>query len=61
MFFKGGAMQQRVVVVDPGSDDAASHGISYLSTECRSDVPQGSDMEVACFHNTCDMVIKRQV
>ena len=47
-----GAMQQRVAVVNPGSDDAACHGISYLLTECRWDIPQGSDMEVTGFHDT---------
>ena len=55
-----GAVQHRVSVVDPRTDDAACHGISYLLTECRSDMPQGSDMEVTVFHDTCDMVIKRQ-
>ena len=55
-----GAMQQRVAVVNPRTDDAACHGISYLLAECWSDMPQGSDMEVTGFHDTCDMVIKRQ-
>src|SRR5678816_3437916 len=55
-----GAVQQRVAVVNPGSDDAACHGISHLSVECRSDMPQGSDMKVTRFHDTCDMIIKRQ-
>ena len=41
------AVEQRVAVVEPGADDAASDGVRHSTVQHWSDVPQRSDVEVA--------------
>jgi hypothetical protein len=41
------AVEQRVAVVEPGADDAASDGVRHSAVQHWSDVSQSSDVKVA--------------
>ena len=48
-----GAVEQRVAVIEPGADDAASDGIRHSTVQHWSDVPQRSDVEIAGLTMLC--------
>ena len=55
-----GAVEQRLAVVEPGADDAASDGVRYFTVQQWSDVPQRSNVEVAGLHDALYMLVEGQ-
>ena len=55
-----GAVEQRVAVVEPGADDAASDGIRHYTVQHWSDVQLRSDMEVAGLDDALYVLVEGQ-
>ena len=54
------AVEQRIAVVEPGADDAASDVIRHSTVQHWSDVPQRSDVEVAGLDDALYMLVEGQ-
>ena len=55
------ANEKRVAVVKPGADYTASNCLCNVVRQGRSNVTKCPDVEVACFADCRDVVVKRQV
>ena len=58
--FFGDAVEERVAIVDPSADDAASDRISHLTCQVTSDVSKSSDVIVARTYDPVDVVLEPQ-
>ena len=56
----GDALEERVAIVDPSADDAASDRISHLACQVTSDVAMSSDVIVAQTYDLVNVVLERQ-
>ena len=56
----GDAVEERVAIVDPSTDDSASNRISLLACQVTSDVAKSSDVIVARTYDPVNVVPERQ-
>ena len=54
------AVEQRVTVIDPCTDDAASDHVSHFSHEVTSNMAQRSYMKVTLANHAVDMILEHE-